>query len=182
MTAKKASNSFVTQVAITDNIILVLALVLCTSAVYAETYSWTDEAGNMHFTDMAESVPKKYRHKVAIDDDSVSRNWEYLASEYGVNYFYDASNVVYANRNRYRIVIKESYAASGREDYETLIMFDCARLLYKPLQSIKVSHQERMPVEPRTFGEDSGGNRGGYQRFTYPYQILARMICRDSPQ
>jgi len=175
------SQSVVTTVTVT--LFVAFWLLTCIPAVDAEVYSWTDESGNINFTDTPETIPKKYQKKVGVSDDTTSRNWEYLASEYGTNYYYDASNVTYTNRNRYKIMIKESYAASGREEYETLIMFDCARLLYKPLQSVKVFNQQRSPADSRNIGEDaSAGYRDGYQHLTYPYQILAKMICRDSQQ
>jgi hypothetical protein len=33
----------------------------------AETYKWVDDQGSMHFTDNANSIPKKYR-KQALED------------------------------------------------------------------------------------------------------------------
>jgi len=161
-------------------IFLAAWLLACIPAGNAEIYSWTDESGNTHFTDTPESIPGKYQKKVEVSDDTARRDWEYLASEYGIDYYYDASSVNYTSRNRYEITIKESYAASGREEYETLIMFDCARLLYKPVQSVKIFGQQRSPVDPRNSGNAAAGAyMNGYQHFSYPYQILAKMICRD---
>lgn len=164
-----------------------IAMLTCWLAVHvppthAEIYSWSDESGNLHFTDTAETVPQKYRNKVTVDDDSVPRNWEYLASAHGVDYYYDDASVTYANRNRHRILVKESYAASGREEYETQIMLDCARQLYKPLQSVKLYKEQRSPVDLRGMTDDAYMGRDGYLSLTYPFQILSRMICRDSVQ
>lgn len=181
MSAKTALNNVPSPLLAALAVFLSGGLAAFVPVTHADVYSWTDEAGNPHFTDSAESVPKKYRHKVEIDDDTATRNWEYLASEYGVNYYYDASNVVYNNRNRYQVLTKESYAASGQEEYETMIIFDCARLLYKPLHSVRVFKLQRTPVETRNSGDDSSaGYRNGYQRLSYPYQVLSRIICRDS--
>lgn len=156
---------------------LVLGLA-CISPAHSEIYSWTDDAGNPHFSDKAETIPEKYRKKAAVEDDAIPRNWEYLASEYGAEYYYDASNVVYTNRNRYLVKIKESYASSGREEYESQIMFDCARFLYKTIQAVRISNKQRTAVP--AWGGEAGGYRDGFQQFTYPYQVLSRIICKDS--
>jgi hypothetical protein len=47
-------------------LILLLALPL---AAGAATYSWTDEAGTVHFTDNPGSVPKKFRKKIRLIDN-----------------------------------------------------------------------------------------------------------------
>ena len=167
------------------NLITVIALLSCgliafVPAAWAEIYSWTDESGNMHFTDRSESIPKKYRDKIELNEDENSRTWEYLASEYGADYYYDTSNVSYTDRNRFRVIIKESYAGAGREEYETQVIMDCARLLYKPTQSVRIYRKQRSPVDLRYGGEDgSYGSRDGFQRLTHPYQVLSRMICRS---
>lgn len=156
-------------------------IILCASVCHTEIYSWTDEAGSMHFTDSPESIPKKYQGKSKVRDDGDSRTWEYLASDYGVDYYYDTSNVAYLNRNRHRVMIKESYASTGREEYETQIILDCARQMYKPTQSMRIYKKQRSPVETRRSGEEngSGGYQDGYRRFTHPFHVLSRMVCRD---
>jgi hypothetical protein len=135
----------------------------------------------MHFTDSPESIPKKYQGKSKVRDDGGSRTWEYLASDYGVDYYYDTANVAYLNRNRYRIMIKESYASSGREEYETQIILDCARQMYKPTQSMRIYKKQRSPVETRRSGDEnsSGGYQDGYRRFTHPFLVLSRMVCKE---
>lgn len=164
---------------------LIVLMFLCQLLLFAdlcraETYSWTDEAGGMHFTDNPESIPKKYHGKSKVRDDGESRTWEYLASDYGVDYYYDTANVAYLNRNRYRIMIKESYASTGREEYETQIILDCARQMYKPTQSMRIYKKQRSPVETRSSGDEngSGGYQDGYRRFTHPFLVLSRIVCR----
>jgi|SRR6185369_7119737 len=181
MSAKRASNNR-SAIAATAVVALLLGRVmLFVPAAWAEVYSWTDESGNIHFTDRSETIPKKYQDKIEVSDDENSRTWEYLASEYGVDYYYDTSNITYSNRNRFKVMIKESYAAAGREEYETQVIMDCARLLYKPTQSVRIYKKQRSPVDVRYGGEDSSsGSRDGYQRLTHPYQVLSRMICRES--
>lgn len=151
------------------------------SAVNAETYSWTDESGNLHFTDRSEIIPKKFKDKIKVSDDDFSRSWEYLASEYGVDYSYDTANVNYSDRNRFTVMVKESYAGVDREEYETMVILDCARLMVKPLQSVRIFKKQRNTVYPGNGGDDnsSGGSRDGYQRLNHPYQVLSKMICRD---
>jgi len=163
-------------------VIIVLGLILLIGQVSgAEVYSWTDESGGMHFSDSAESVPKKYKDKAQVREDGNSRTWEYLASDYGADYYYDTANVSYMNRNRFRVVIKESYASSGREEYETQIILDCARQMYKPTQSMRIYKKQRSPVEARGTGDEnsSGSYQDGYRRFSHPYQVLSRMVCKE---
>lgn len=162
-------------------IILGCWLLFSSRSGQAEVYSWADESGSMHFTDSPESIPKKFKNKTQIRKDDDDRSWEYLASDYGADYFYDRANVTYLNRNRYRIVIKESYAGAGREEYETQIILDCARQMYKPTQSLKIYKNRSTPVETRG-GDDDGGYGGyqdGFRRFTHPYVVLSRMVCKD---
>lgn len=182
MPAETDSSNLSVVIKITVLALLLSGLMVFVPAVDAEIYSWSDESGNLHFTDSAESIPKKYQTKTEVSADDNSRTWEYLASEYGVDYYYDTSNVFYTNRNRFRVMIKESYASSGREEYETQVIMDCARLLYKPTQSVRIYKKQRSPVDARYAGEenDSGGYMDGYRRFTHPYQVLYRMICRES--
>ena len=180
MPAKRASNNHSPIVAIAVSALLLGRIMLFVPAASAEIYSWTDDSGNMHFTDRSESIPKKYRDKIEVNDDENSRTWEYLASEYGADYYYDTSNVSYTDRNRFRVIIKESYAGAGREEYETQVIMDCARLLYKPTQSVRIYRKQRSSVDLRYGGEDgSYGSRDGFQRLTHPYQVLSRMICRS---
>jgi hypothetical protein len=47
-----------------------LAGVLSFSAAYAETYTWTDSAGTVHFTEDPGTVPKKLRSTVRKLDDA----------------------------------------------------------------------------------------------------------------
>lgn len=182
MRAERASNNLAKASASAAAAVLLAVLITPSPALHAEIYSWTDEGGNMHFTDRPETLPRKYLDTARVRDDESSRSWEYLASEYGVDYYYDSSNVTYTNRNRFNVLIKESYAGTGREEYETQIVLDCARLLYKPTQSVRVYKKQRTPVDVRHGREGSGpgGNQDGYQRFSHPYQVLSRMICRDS--
>jgi hypothetical protein len=180
MPAERASNNRSASSAVAAVALLIIGVMAFVPAAWAEFYSWTDEAGNMHFTDRPETIPKKYQDRIEVQDDENSRTWEYLASEYGVDYYYDTSNVSYTNRNRFRVMIKESYAAAGREEYETQVIMGCARLMYKPTQSVRIYKKQRSPVDVRYGGEDgSYGSRDGYQRLTHPYQVLSRMICRS---
>lgn len=178
MPAVKVSNKYRRTLAV---LICLCQVLLFAYVSYAEIYSWTDETGSMHFTDSPESIPKKYQGKSKIRDDDNSRTWEYLASDYGVDYYYDTANVSYLNRNRFRVMIKESYANTGREEYETQIILDCARQMYKPTQSMRIYKKQRSPVENRGSGDEngSGGYQDGYRRFTHPFLVLSRMVCRD---
>lgn len=183
MPAMTALNKCLTPLVI-RSLIVVIALcqiLLVKSFCYAEIYSWTDESGSTHFTDSAESIPKKYQGKFQVRNDGNSRTWEYLASEYGADYYYDTANVSYMNRNRFRVMIKESYDSAGREEYETQIILDCARKMYKPTQSMRIYSKQRSHVETRGTGEEnnSGGYQDGYRRFSYPYQVLSRMVCKE---
>ncbi len=182
MPAATDSNNLPLKAIVTLSALLVAVILTTTPAAYAEIYSWTDESGNMHFTDRAETIPKALQDRIEVSDDDNSRSWEYLASEYGVDYSYDSANIIYTNRNRFKVMIKESYAASGREEYETQVILDCARLMYKPLQSVRIYKKQRSPVDARYAGDDNSaaGSRDGYQRLTHPYQVLSRMICRES--
>src|SRR3954449_13271028 len=53
--------------------LLILMLVLWTALVLAETYSWTDSNGTVHFSDDYSQVPKKVRKKVKIRRDTVEQ-------------------------------------------------------------------------------------------------------------
>lgn len=182
MPAERSSNNFSAAKATAVIALLICGVMAFVPAARAEVYTWTDESGIMHFTDSAESIPQKYRDKTAVSDDENSRTWEYLASEYGADYYYDTSNVSYTNRNRFRVMIKESYAGSGREEYETQLIMDCARMLYKPTQSVRIDKKQRSPVDTR-YGREENGPADyleGYKRFTHPYQVLYRMICKET--
>lgn len=184
MSAKTVLNDQMALVAILAMIFLPGGMMLCPPAATAEVYSWTDKSGNVHFTDQGESIPKEYQDKVQVSDEENSRSWEYLATDYGVNYYYDTANVTYLNRNRFSVMIKESYASSGQEEYETQIILDCARLLYKATQSVKVYKNQRRPADARNGGDVTGSKayRDGFQRFTHPYLVLSKMICNGSAQ
>jgi len=39
------------------------ALIMCSSPLYAQVYTWTDKAGTQHFTDDRGAIPAKYRNK-----------------------------------------------------------------------------------------------------------------------
>lgn len=47
-------------------------LALSLSSALAETYTWTDEQGTVHFTEDPGTVPRKMRNKVRSLDDTVS--------------------------------------------------------------------------------------------------------------
>ena len=166
----------------------ILALILSAGILFvhivnAEVYSWTDESGNMHFTDNPMVVPGKFKEKVQVrEDGSDNRSWEYLASDSGADISYDTINVSYMSRNRYRVNIKESYAYAGREEYETQIILDCARQTYKPTQSTRIYKKQKSPVDVRGEGDqdNQSGMRDGSRRLSYPYQILSRILCKDS--
>lgn len=181
MSAAIASSNLCVKALITLTALLLWGLMSSAPAANAETYSWTDESGNLHFTDRPETIPKKLKAKIEVSDDDFSRSWEYLASEYGADYSYDTANISYLNRNRFKVLIKESYSGAGREEYETMVILDCARLMFKPLQSVRIFKKQRNTVDARNGGDDNyaAGNRDGYQRLTHPYQVLSRMICRD---
>ncbi len=181
MPVMKATNKYYVKSMILIAGVLVVVVMGFVTAARAETYSWTDEAGNRQFTDRAELVPQQYQGKAEVSDDEISRNWEYLASENGVHYYYDTASVIYINRNRYRVMTKESYAASGREEYETQVVMDCARLLFKPVQSVRIFNNQRSTVDSRYTDNDNGysDNKDGFKRFTHPYQVLYRIICKD---
>lgn len=51
-------------------IVLLLVLTLPLTAV-AEIYSWTDASGTVHFTEDLSQVPKPYRKKLTVRDDSL---------------------------------------------------------------------------------------------------------------
>jgi hypothetical protein len=55
-------------------IMTVCVIFLNTLTAAAQTYRWTDAQGGMHFTDRLESVPAKYRHKVATEADITTRD------------------------------------------------------------------------------------------------------------
>jgi uncharacterized protein DUF4124 len=145
----------------------------------AETYSWTDETGVMHFTDTPEAIPKQYRKKAKVSAEEQSGSWEYLATDSGADYYYDPSRVAYSDRSRYSVVVKESYARSGREEYETLAIIDCARQLYKPVQSTRILDKQRSPVSVGRSRQDSWEGGGGFKRFIHPYLVLSRIVCQE---
>lgn len=47
----------------------IIAVILLASSAFAETYSWVDKQGVMHFTDQAESVPSSDMNNVTKSDD-----------------------------------------------------------------------------------------------------------------
>lgn len=51
-------------------IVLLLVLALPLTAV-AEIYSWTDASGTVHFTEDISQVPKQYRKKLTVRDESL---------------------------------------------------------------------------------------------------------------
>lgn len=56
-------------------VILTACLLLAGSAsAGAETFTWTDERGVIHFTDSPESIPAKYRNRVDTREDITIRN------------------------------------------------------------------------------------------------------------
>src|SRR5512138_1974180 len=44
--------------------VIFVALLLTGSLAAAEVYQWEDDQGGLHFTDNADKIPAKYRHKV----------------------------------------------------------------------------------------------------------------------
>jgi Domain of unknown function (DUF4124) len=50
--------------------LLIILTAFSVSVSYAETYTWTDEQGTVHFTEDQGSVPEKFRNKVRILEDS----------------------------------------------------------------------------------------------------------------
>ncbi len=145
----------------------------------AEIFSWTDDSGATHFTDSMETIPKKYRKQAEVRGSEMERSWEYLATENGADFFYDPSSVTYMNRNRYQVITKESYARNDQEEYETQIIMDCARLMYKPVNSVRVDQKSRHPVNLRDTRDD-GAYMDGFRRFSHPYLILSKMICEKT--
>lgn len=183
MPAKAVLNKGLSVTAITVVALSLSAFMAVAPAADAAVYSWNDDAGGMHFTDDPMAVPRKYKDKTQVREDGGSnRSWEYLASDSGADFSYDTLNVSYMNRNRYRVNIKESYAYAGREEYETQIILDCARQTYRPTQSIRIYRNQRSPVEMRGGGEQDTqwGSQDVSRRLSYPFQLLARILCRDS--
>jgi hypothetical protein len=180
MRAKKVSSSWKITVVTFIQSLMLLTYIGIPVPSTAETYSWTDDAGIMHFTDTPSSIPKKYRGKAAVKQIEESGSWEYLATESGVDYYYDPSRVSYSSRNRYSVLIKESYARAGREEYETLSVVDCGRMLYKPVRTTRIYKEQRSPVEMSGRRGQEWEERDGFTRFTHPYLVLSRIICREN--
>jgi hypothetical protein len=56
-----------------------LFLVICSGAIaFAETFSWTDNAGGIHFTDQYYNVPQKYQGKINIRADINQESSSYI--------------------------------------------------------------------------------------------------------
>jgi hypothetical protein len=45
---------------------LMITVLVVADTALAESYTWVDEAGTMHFTDDASTIPKKYRRKTKV--------------------------------------------------------------------------------------------------------------------
>jgi len=55
---------------------LLLTIALSVDIARAETYRWTDDAGNMQFTDNPASVPSRFRSRLTVDEDITLENPE----------------------------------------------------------------------------------------------------------
>jgi hypothetical protein len=51
-----------------SKIIIILILILTSSSIYAETYSWQDQDGNLHFTDDPAKIPKNSQSDVKVSE------------------------------------------------------------------------------------------------------------------
>jgi hypothetical protein len=160
-------------------LIIICLLLIHIGHSSADIYSWTDDSGSTHFTDRPETIPKNYRKQAEVKASEIEHSWEYLASENGADFFYNPSSVTYVGRNRFQVMTKESYARDNLEEYETQIIMDCARLMYKPVNSVRVDQKSRHPANTRDAGDDSGYMEG-YKRFSHPYLILSKIICEKT--
>lgn len=95
---------------------LLLTLALEVDIAPAETYRWTDEAGNMQFTDNPASVPTRYRSRMTVDEDITLANPEVRESV--AEGRLKAAELERQDRQASRLREKERLARENRERTE----------------------------------------------------------------
>jgi len=56
---------------------LIMAVLIAGDTALAESYTWVDGVGTMHFTDNPSTIPKKYRRKTAVRE-SMENDGSYI--------------------------------------------------------------------------------------------------------